>query len=179
MTPILSIDPKFVFELAAGLEEPDHIAQRYHYITEAWESLKNDQNFMRVVESKRTELQKTGYTFRLKAALAAEDLLDEVYIGAKSVDASLSAKLEAFKYLTKIGNLEPKEDKQVATGPAFSIKIDLGSNSITIKNTPENDENSQNSVENVIEMACEELPSPPLGLIDQFPLTNDLHATNL
>ena len=176
MTPILSIDPKFIFELAAGLEEPDHIATRYHYTAEAWESLKNDQNFMKVVESKRAELQKTGYTFRLKAALAAEDLLDEVYIGAKSIDASLSAKLEAFKYLTKIGNLEPKEDKQVATGPAFSIKIDLGGSSITIENTQKE---AQNTMENVIDVDCEELPSPPLGLIDQFPLTNDLHAANL
>jgi hypothetical protein len=173
MTPILSIDPKFVFELAAGLEEPDHIAQRYHYTTEAWESLKNDQNFMRVVESKRTELQKTGYTFRLKAALAAEDLLDEVYIGAKSVDASLSAKLEAFKYLTKIGNLEPKEDKQVATGPAFSIKIDLGDNSITIN------QEAQAQPDTIDITPEDELPEVPTYIKDLLPVTNDLFTHSI
>jgi hypothetical protein len=170
--PIFTLDAKFIFELAAGLEDPDHIAQKYHYTPEAWEALKQDESFKKVVDAKRIELQKTGYTFRLKAALAAEDLLDEVYIGAKSVDASLSAKLEAFKYLTKIGNLEPKEDKQVAAGPAFSIKIDLGDNTVTINNTPE-------PAQDIIDITPDELPAAPSHLLNLFPVTNDLHAANL
>lgn len=164
--PILNIDPKFVLELAAGLEDPDTIAPRYGYTQDKWDDLKTDEHFTKLVEAKRTELQKSGYTFRLKAALAAEDLLDDVYIGAKSIDATLSAKLEAFKYLTKLGGLEPKEDKQVAQGPAFTINIDLGAG-ITQKITIE----PQDEVE-------DELPPIP-AYLTSLPLTNDLDASHL
>lgn len=167
--PIFTLDPKFIFELASGIEEPAHVAKRYHYTEEAWQSLQQDESFRKVVEAKRTELQKSGYTFRLKAALAAEDLLDEVYLGAKSPDASLSAKLESFKYLTKIANLEPKEDKNAVSGPSFSIKIDLGDNSITINNSPA----ATTQGENIIEMD-DELPTPPAYLQNLLPMTNEL-----
>ena len=173
--PIFTLDPKFIFELASGIEEPAHVAKRYHYTEEAWQSLQQDESFKKVVEAKRTELQKSGYTFRLKAALAAEDLLDEVYLGAKSPDASLSAKLESFKYLTKIANLEPKEDKNAISGPAFSIKIDLGDNSITIN---QNAAPPHAQDENTIEMD-DDLPAAPTYLKDILPLTNELHAINL
>lgn len=170
--PLLNIDPKFVFELAAGLEDPDHIAAKYHLNPDAWDNLRRDENFRKVVDSKRAELQKSGYTFRLKAALAAEDLLDEVYIGAKAPDASLSAKLESFKYLTKIAGLEPKEDKSIAQGPGFSIKIDLGDQSITI--------NQGAPAPETIDITPEdELPEVPAYLQNLFPLTNELHATDL
>jgi hypothetical protein len=172
--PIFTLDPKFIFELASGIEEPAHVAKRYHYTEEAWQSLQQDESFKKVVEAKRTELQKSGYTFRLKAALAAEDLLDEVYLGAKSPDASLSAKLESFKYLTKIANLEPKEDKNAIAGPAFSIKIDLGDNSITINNTPTNTQNDENTIE-----MEDDLPAAPAYLKNLLPLTDDLGAVQL
>jgi hypothetical protein len=165
--PILNLDPKFVLELAAGLEDPDKIATRYAYQPDAWQSLKNDEHFRKVVEAKRTELQKSGYTFRLKAALAAEDLLDDVYIGAKSIDASLASKLEAFKYLTKLGGLEPKEDKQVQQGPAFTINIDLGggiTRNVTIETTDAID--------------TDDLPTLP-AYLTALPLTNDLDASHL
>jgi len=168
--PLLDIDPKFVFELAAGLEDPDHIAEKYHLRSETWDSLRQDENFRKVVDSKRAELQKSGYTFRLKAALAAEDLLDEVYVGAKSPDASLSAKLESFKYLTKIAGLEPKEDKSLAVGTGFSIKIELGENSITI---------NQSARETIDITPEDELPDAPDYIKDLLPITDDLHATDL
>jgi hypothetical protein len=171
--PLLTLDPKFIFELAAGLEEPDHIAKKYHYTDEAWSALSQDENFRKVVDSKRHELQKSGYTFRLKAALAAEDLLDEVYVGAKSPDASLSAKLESFKYLTKIAGLEPKEDKGVVAGPGFSIKIELGDNSITINQNP------QDAMKTIDIIPEDDLPEAPTHLLNLFPITDDLHATDL
>jgi hypothetical protein len=99
--------------------------------------------------------------------------LDEVYIGAKSVDASLSAKLEAFKYLTKIGNLEPKEDKQVATGPTFSIKIDLGDNSITIN------QEAQAQPDTIDITPEDELPEVPTYIKDLLPVTNDLFTHSI
>ena len=175
MIPALHIDPKFVFELAAGMEEPDSIASRYRYTPEGWATLKDDENFKKIVEAKRSELQKSGYTFRLKAALAAESLLDDVYLGAKDMDASLSAKLEAFKYLTKIGGLEPKEDKAQQQGSGFTIRIDLsGDNSTTISVEP-----AKPVIDIESEEVFDELPTPPAYLLSTLPLSNDLHAADL
>lgn len=174
MLPALNLDPKFILELAAGMEEPDVLARRYNITDAGWANLKDDNNFQKVVEAKRAELQKSGYTFRLKAALAAESLLDDIYLGAKDIDASLSAKLEAFKYLTKLGGLEPKEDKTAQQGPAFSIRIDLGGdNSTTIdiqgpKPTVD--------VEDEEFVLIDDLPTPPAHLLKVLPLTSDLVA---
>lgn len=175
--PHLSVDPKLVFELAAGMEDPDAIAERYRLTAEGWSALKNDENFKKLVDSKRAELQKSGYTFRLKAALAAESLLDDIYLGAKDIDASLTAKLEAFKYLTKLGGLEPKEDKTAQQGPAFSIRIDLsGDNSATI------DIQSPKPIIDVEDeefVLIDDLPTPPAHLLQTLPLDNALNAANV
>jgi hypothetical protein len=65
----------------------------------------------------------------------AGDILDQVYLLASSSDASLSQKHEVLKTLSKLGGLEPKEEKQVHTGPGFSISIDLGGGqSISLSN---------------------------------------------
>jgi hypothetical protein len=62
--------------------------------------------------------------------------LDQVYLLASSPDASLGQKHEVLKTLSKLGGLEPKEEKQVQTGPGFSISIDLGGGqSISLSNS--------------------------------------------
>jgi len=173
MLPALNLDPKFILELAAGMEDPDELARRYHLTDTGWANLKEDNNFQKVVEAKRTELQKSGYTFRLKAALAAESLLDDIYLGAKDMDASLSAKLEAFKYLTKLGGLEPKEDKGAAQGTGFTIRIDLSGDSTSITVAPPKP---------IIDVEAEtvaELPDAPTYLLKTLPLTNDLNTVDV
>ena len=176
MLPALDLNPKFILELAAGMEDPDELARRYHLTDAGWASLKTDDNFQKVVEAKRAELQKSGYTFRLKAALAAESLLDDIYLGAKDIDASLSAKLEAFKYLTKLGGLEPKEDKGAVQGAGFTIRIDLTGESTTIEVQPPK---PTIDAEDVAFSLADELPTPPAYLLNTIPLTNDLHATDV
>lgn len=173
MLPALDLNPKFVLELAAGMEDPDALARRYNLTDTGWAQLRDDNNFQKVVEAKRTELQKSGYTFRLKAALAAESLLDDIYLGAKDIDASLSAKLEAFKYLTKLGGLEPKEDKGAVQGSGFTIRIDLSGDSTSITVEPPKP---------VIDVEAEtvaDLPDAPTYLLNTLPLTDDLNTVDV
>lgn len=128
----LHADPKFILELASGLEDGDTLARKYGYPEARWLKLKDDPAFQLVVEQKRTELKNTGYVFKAKAALCAEDLLEDIYTRAKDPDTPLTQKLDAFKTFTKLGGLEPKEDKNVAVGPGFQITINLGDASVTL-----------------------------------------------
>lgn len=128
----LHADPKFILELASGLEDGDLLAKKYGYPEARWLKLKEDPAFQLAVEQKRTELKNTGYIFKTKAALCAEDLLEDIYTRAKDPDVPLTQKLDAFKTFTKLGGLEPKEDKNVAVGPGFQITINLGEQSVTL-----------------------------------------------
>lgn len=77
-------------------------------------------------------MKANGFVFRTKAQLAAEDLLEDVYIMAKDSEATLPQKLDALKTFAKLGELEPKPDKNSAVGGGFSITINLGDKTLTL-----------------------------------------------
>lgn len=124
---VLDIDQKFVLEVASGIKEPALLAEEYGYTPEQWLFLKEYEPFKKQVEAKKTELKANGYTFRMKAAIAAEDLLDSVYLKAKEQGASFHTQLEAVKFMARAAGLETPPKAEVSTGPAFSITINLGS----------------------------------------------------
>lgn len=120
-------DPRLVLEIAQGLEHPDVIASRYNLTIPQWERVKADPAFQMQVENRRAELKREGHSFRAKCALAAEDLIGDVYVMAKAKDTGLTSKLDAAKWFAKMGNLEPKEEKSSSLlGAGFSITIDMG-----------------------------------------------------
>lgn len=121
------VDPKLVLEVASGLEEPAAIALRYGLDQAAWEQLSTWPPFVNEVAAKKAELEKSGYTFKMKAHLLADDLLGDVYLRAKGHDTALSLKLETLKLLSKLADLEPKNTNvgQIAQGGGFSITISL------------------------------------------------------
>lgn len=120
-------DPRLVLEIAQGIEHPDIIASRYDLSIPQWEKLRADPAFQMQVENRRAELKREGHSFRAKCALAAEDLIGDVYVMAKAKDTGLTSKLDAAKWFAKMGNLEPKEEKSSALlGAGFSITIDMG-----------------------------------------------------
>lgn len=130
------IPAEMVVAMAQGLEEPVDIAARFGFGGDRWNQLSEYPPFKAAVSSKRAELEKSGWVFRTKAAMQAEMLMDQVFVSAMSNDVGLMQKLETLKYLTKAGNLEPKEDKQVQAGAGFQIQINLGSHSVSIGNNP-------------------------------------------
>lgn len=121
------VDPKLVLEVASGLEDPAAIALRYGFDAAAWEKLSTWQPFINEITAKRIELEKSGYVFRMKSAMLAEDLLGDVYTRAKAHDVALTLKLDALKLLSKLGDLEPKAAPagSVLAGQGFSITIQL------------------------------------------------------
>lgn len=129
---IFDIPAELVAELALGMEEPDDVARRYGWEGRRWDNLKAWKPFLDAVDKQRAEFEKTGVTFRLKAAMKADVLADQVFVKAMANETSLLQKIEALRFFSKMGELEPQPKAAVAnTGPGFSITIDLGGGSKT------------------------------------------------
>jgi hypothetical protein len=127
-TPLnpLDLDPRFIADLALGLEPAVDTASRYGFTAEQWDSLRTNKHLQSAVARKLTELKKEGVTFKVKASIMAEDLLAKLY--AKAVDAETGATtlLSILQYLTKVSDLEPKVEKGAGiSGPGFQINIVL------------------------------------------------------
>ncbi len=130
----LHADPKFVLELAAGLEPAQTIASRYGYTGAQWLQLEANPFFIKAVDTKRADLKANGYVFRTKCAVAAEDLLEDVYLESKKDEATLPQKLESLKFFTKAAGLEPKDDKAGSGLAGFSLTIVLDKKTVTVTN---------------------------------------------
>lgn len=160
MTP-LSVPQNLIHDAAVGLDGPDALQARYSLDPVVWEQLQNDPFFKRAVDARRGELKKEGVTFRYKAALMAEDLLEKVYMDA--VTGSPQLRLDTAKWLTKVGSLEPKEEKNVVAPTGFSITINLGGNKMTLG------ENTITLNGTAVPVA-EDLPDPPAHALEYFTL---------
>lgn len=126
ISTLIDVDAKFVLEVASGIREPAEIAEEYGYTPDQWLSLQAYQPFVKAVDAKKQELQASGYTFKMKAAVAAEDLLGDVYLKAKEDNTSFHTQLEALKFMARAAGLDApmKEERDIGTG--FSITINLG-----------------------------------------------------
>lgn len=152
---------QLIHDLAAGVEPAEIVQTKHNIPATLWEQLSKDPFFQRQIEAKRAELKRDGVTFRYKAALMAEDLLEDIFIGAKSPEVGHQGKLDTLKFLAKVGNLEPKEEKNVVAPSGFSITINLGTNKLTL--------GTRNTID-VTPTEVEELPEPPAHLTALFPV---------
>jgi hypothetical protein len=141
------ISEEMMSSIALGMEDELVVASRHGYSVEQYLELQKQPWFQVQVASKRADLEKNGVTFKAKAAWMASDLLDQVYMAAAGMDASLAQKHDVLKTLIKAGGLEPKDEKAKDTGPTFQISIDLGGgNTLSLSNA------------NVIDAQTKELP---------------------
>ncbi len=111
--------------MAIGMEEPDQIASRYGFEGIEWKKLQAWKPFNDAVAKQKAELEQNGVTFRIKAKALTEDVFEDAYKIARSNDATLLQKLEFIKLGAKLGDMEPKASAQVASGPGFSITINI------------------------------------------------------
>jgi hypothetical protein len=125
-TSFPQISDEMVASIALGMEDELVVASRHNMSVEQFYELVKQPWFQAQVAAKRADFEKSGVTFRAKAAWMASDLLDQVYIQAADNNASLAQKHEVLKTLIKAGGLEPKDEKEKVTGPTFAISIDLG-----------------------------------------------------
>ena len=122
----LDMDPKFILECATGLEELEEIAPRWGYSDEDIKFLSTFKPLVIEVDKVKSELYKSGKTFRLKAGVMADQILEKVFEDALHEDVSLPLRIDVLKVLSRLGDLEPKPTNgAVAQGSGFSININL------------------------------------------------------
>lgn len=119
------INPEMIVELALGQEDPYAVAARYGLDAEAFVSLRANKHFRTAVARKLAELQKEGVTFKIKTAMMAEALIEELYKRAKDPEMSTSALLQIVQWLTRVGDLEPKTTGPQGPQNGFNVVINL------------------------------------------------------
>ena len=128
----IEIPPEMVVSMAQGMVDPDEIAEKHGFTGERWEKLKVWKPFLDAVASHKAELEKTGYSFRIKAQWKAEDLADDYYLKAKAPDATFAQVQQAVQFFTRVAGLEPKEEKSSTGGEGFSVTINMNGQNTTI-----------------------------------------------
>lgn len=83
--------------------------------------------FQRYVDMYVKELKDSGFSFSAKARVLAEDLLPTLYHMAKDVDVPAAVRRQAITDIVEWAELKPKTNAVAASGPGFSITINLPS----------------------------------------------------
>jgi hypothetical protein len=125
LPPALDIPQEMILAMAIGMEDPEEVASRYGFDGIRWKAMQSWKPFNDAVAKQKAELEQNGVTFRIKAKALTEDVFEDAYKIARSNDATLLQKLEFIKLGAKLGDMEPKASAQVASGPGFSITINL------------------------------------------------------
>lgn len=125
-------NPNIIVELAMGMEPPLALLARYGYNPEQAGTLLSNELIQRQIESKRAELKSQGIVFKTKALMAAEDILEDVYVEAKMQETPLPQKLDALKFFAKAAGVDQVQSASGAAGGGFNITINLGDKSVTL-----------------------------------------------
>jgi hypothetical protein len=128
-----------------GAMRPTHEVIAGEGITQTeYDQISTNPQFQRYVDSYCTELRETGFSFEAKARVLAEGSLPMLYHMAHDPDTPAAVRRQVIADLVEWGKLKPKNDAGTASGPGFSITInipsaaDLGPKTIVLEaETPE------------------------------------------
>lgn len=118
-------------DLALELEATEIILERYSITTDHLRQLTHEADFNSMLEEYRREWaspKNAKERIKLKALLATEDGMDELYMIFRNMDLAPAARLDAFKQLTTLADAQPKRDGGGEGGSGFSITINVGQN---------------------------------------------------
>lgn len=124
--PTTDMNPVVAFAVALGMQTHEEICNRYGLTTAQLEELLLAEPFQKLVEGYRVALVEHGLSFRTKAAVHAEVMLDEVvWKMVQDPTTPSQVKLEAFKAVAKLAGYEPKQAAEGPSGPAFRLVINM------------------------------------------------------
>jgi len=115
------------FDLAIGIDSTQTILERYCLSPEEYEGLMAVPAFRRELTTTMQKNQEEGITFSRKAAHIAEDCIPDMYAVIKDPLQTAATRADIWKYMAKVGNLEPKASKDAGGGsvPMVNIQINL------------------------------------------------------
>lgn len=115
-------------EIALKTAPLKDIQAAYDYDDESWLALKDNPAFLADLAAAVEMVKREGASFRLKAQLQADDLLNTSYrlINAPFDEVPSSVKADLIKATVRWAGYDNKEAAGVAGGTAFQININLG-----------------------------------------------------
>lgn len=121
---LIDLSPKMVYEIASGLEEPLEIVKRYNISPKEWRSLEKRPEVQNAIALAKSDMEKSGVTFKNKARLMADAMLKDLFRNAMRDDVPVKDKAQALQTVGKYAGLEtsPAAGQQ---GGGFSITISI------------------------------------------------------
>jgi len=120
----MTFDPRLCFELALKLEPPAEIFERYGYDESGALDLAKNPVFQRALKVYADDIADNGVSFRMKARVAAEDLLTHAYEIATDPEAPSAVRADLIKWHAKVADYEPKQNvPQAGQGNGFQLQI--------------------------------------------------------
>lgn len=112
-------------ELALRLEDSAVIFQRHGYTQDQALTLLESADFARTLDRIAKEVREQGLTFRAKARVMAEDLLQHGYEIATDDQASAAVRADLIQWFARVGDLEPapKKDGTNSGGGGLHLSI--------------------------------------------------------
>ncbi len=124
--PLTPWPAKLPLELALGAEPQEAVLLRLNVSEDDFCRWALMPAFRRALAEAAKVVREEGLTFRMLCQGIAQDFLPVLDQKLHDPDVGFSAKLDAFKYVSKLGGLEPKEVKETqSTGNMVNIQINL------------------------------------------------------
>lgn len=120
---LLDASPRMIYEIAAGLEDPVAIAERYGVSREVLEQLWDHPVFQNRRENARQELEAHGHSVRFKAKEVYEMALNRIATDISKDDLPVNVRLDVMKHLAEIADLKPKQNVPAPGAEKFGIQI--------------------------------------------------------
>ena len=101
------------------------IFEKYGYSAAFADECEDDPRFIRLVNERKVELEKTGQLHANRAAAVADMTLTELARRVADGNTTTPVLLSIYQTAAKLGRLEATSGAVVAAGPGFSISIHL------------------------------------------------------
>ena len=130
----LGFPPTFPIELALREHSTQDVCEAYGIDKQAWDKIKIDPRFILALQTAVETLQKEGMSFKLKAKLQSEALLQTSWelIHSSNDDVPPNVKADLIKFTIRAAGLDASIDQKGAAAAhalvnnALQININLG-----------------------------------------------------
>ena len=120
---LLGFPPTLPIELALGDMPRNEILTSYGITPQRWEVLRSNPIFVRALQASIEAMQREGMSFRVKARLQSEALLETSWKMIHNQSTPSSVRADLIKHTMKVAGLEPKEAPNTVV--PLQINIDL------------------------------------------------------
>lgn len=117
------------FDLAMQIETPEETLAHYGLTPEQGARLLQTETFTKLVKAFREIIVNEGLSFKVKARLQAEELLEHAFLLATDPDVAPAVRMDSIKWHGRVAGFDTKDgDGGAGTGggSGFSLKIVFG-----------------------------------------------------